>query len=120
MNRLPSVRILLQAEGFILFATAVTAYAYLAGNGWMFAALLLVPDVSMLGYLRNSVWGSVIYNLAHLVLLPCVLLGLGLIGESPITAQIALIWLAHIGMDRTIGYGLKYPTGFKDTHLQRV
>jgi hypothetical protein len=45
---------------------------------------------------------------------------LGMIFASPVVVAVALIWFAHIGMDRTVGYGLKYPTSFKDTHLQRV
>ncbi len=113
-------RVLLQAEGALLFAAAVLAYIHVQGSVWLFLALILVPDLSMLGYLRNVSLGAFTYNLVHMAALPCLLLALALATQSALAAQIALIWFAHIGMDRMVGYGLKYPTHFKDTHLQRV
>jgi hypothetical protein len=91
------------------------------GESWiMLALLLLVPDLSMLGYLAGSRNGAAVYNAFHVYPLPALLAAFGLLEGSPLTIGVALIWFAHIGMDRALGYGLKYPTGFKDTHLERV
>jgi hypothetical protein len=81
---------------------------------------LLAPDLSTLGYLFGPKLGSVAYNLAHTTVWP-ILIGLAgwRLGWSWATSA-ALIWLAHIGMDRMIGYGLKYPDSFKRSHLQEV
>lgn len=112
--------LLLQAEGLATFIAIVIAYVHLQGSGWLFIALLFVPDVSMIGYLRGTQVGAWTYNAVHTYVVPGVLLLLTLAGGSALGVQIALIWLAHISMDRTVGYGLKYATAFKDTHLQRV
>ncbi len=111
---------LLRVEGVVVFAGAVAIYVALGGPWWLFLALLLAPDLSMLGYLAGPRAGSVVYNVFHIYLLPGALLAFGLLGGTPLAAQIAAVWLAHIGMDRTFGYGLKYPSGFKDTHQGRI
>ena len=79
-----------------------------------------MPDLSMVGYLAGPRIGSVVYNLAHIYLWPLALIALASFTSSTLIMQLALIWSAHIGMDRMLGYGLKYPTAFKDTHLQRL
>lgn len=113
-------RLLLHLEGAALLAAAVLLYAQLGASGAAFLLLLLAPDLSMVGYLRGPVLGSALYNLAHTTTAPLLLAGLALLlAQEPLLA-LALIWLAHIGMDRMVGYGLKYPTTFKDTHLGRV
>ena len=112
--------LLLRLEGGVIFAASVLAY-FREDGGWiLFAVLLLSPDLSMLGYLAGPRTGSVAYNLAHTYVWPVALLLLGVFAGWALGTQLALIWLAHIGADRLLGYGLKYPTGFKDTHLQRV
>ncbi|HRE48832.1 MAG TPA: DUF4260 family protein [Aggregatilineales bacterium] len=118
--RLSAPRLLLHSEGLLLFLAAVTAYAHLRGSLLLFIALLLVPDMGMLGYLRSPVLGSFTYNLVHTFALPSFLLFGSLIGESLLGVQIALIWFAHIGMDRAVGYGLKYGREFKATHMERL
>ena len=110
----------LRLEGLVLFAGAVLLFAAQHGNGWMFALLLLAPDLSALGYLVNTRVGAATYNLAHNYLLPGILLLIGVSAANPLVIQLAAIWFAHIGMDRAAGYGLKYAAAFKDTHLQRV
>lgn len=112
--------VLLRLEGLALFVGAVVAYAYL-GHSWaLFALLLLSPDLAALGYLISLRVGSTAYNLAHTSSMP-LLLGLAsLLLGAPLGVQLALIWLAHIGMDRTVGYGLKYADSFKHTHLGEV
>ena len=74
----------------------------------------------MLGYLKDAKWGSAAYNLVHTLFGPILLLAVALLLPAASCIPYALIWLAHIGFDRMLGYGLKYPTFFKDTHLQHV
>lgn len=112
--------VLLRLEGLAVFAGAVGLYWAVGGNWWLFAALLFTVDVFMVGYVRGPVVGSVVYNIGHTLILPVVMTLAGLALGVPLVVQLGLIWLAHIGMDRMMGYGLKYPTMFKDTHLQRL
>ena len=110
-------RRLLQAEGLGIFLAATLTYGALGQSWWLFAGLLLVPDLFMLGYLRGNRTGAALYNLGHTFVVPLALLGLGHWTQSSGTIGVALIWIAHIGMDRAFGYGLKYNHGFKATHL---
>jgi hypothetical protein len=112
--------VLLRAEGATLLLTSVLLYWMNGGSWLLFALLLLAPDLSMLGYLAGSRSGAAIYNVFHAYPLPAVLGAFGLLGGSPPAVAVALVWFAHIGMDRLVGYGLKYPTEAKDTHLGRV
>jgi hypothetical protein len=113
-------RLLLRLEGAALLVGSALTYFRQGGSWGMFLLLLLAPELSMLGYLANPHVGSVVYNLAHTYVLPLTLAGIGFFISSPLCVLLALIWAAHIGMDRLLGYGLKYPTAFTDTHLQRV
>ncbi|MCB9436007.1 MAG: DUF4260 domain-containing protein [Anaerolineales bacterium] len=115
-----SPKTMLHLESLALLLATLVAYQQLGLNGWLFLALLFVPDASMVGYLANERIGSMTYNMVHTFLGPLVLVGIGLAGEWELGISIALIWVTHIALDRTLGYGLKYPTAFKDTHLQRV
>jgi hypothetical protein len=118
MDRLP--RRLLHLEGLAVAAGSLVLY-FDAGFGWvLLLVLILAPDLSMLGYLGGPRLGSLAYDLVHTYAGPVALGVVGVLGGYETALQIALIWLAHIGLDRLLGYGLKYPTGFKDTHLQRV
>jgi hypothetical protein len=111
---------MLRVEGATLLAGSVLLYWMGGGSWWLFALLLLAPDLSMLGYLAGPRVGAVAYNAFHSYPLPAALGLVGLFVGAPLTVSVALVWFAHIGMDRLMGYGLKYPTNFKDTHLQRV
>lgn len=111
---------MLHLESLALLVGILIAYEHLGYNGWLLLGLLLVPDTAMLGYLVNVRVGSRAYNIAHTYLTPLGLLGVGLLAGWTFGITLALIWVAHIAIDRTLGYGLKYPTTFKDTHLQRV
>jgi hypothetical protein len=111
---------MLRAEGVTMLVGSALMYWLYGGNWWLFALLLLVPDASMLGYLAGPRVGAAVYNAFHSYPLPAVLAAFGLLGGFPPALVVALVWFAHIGMDRTIGYGLKYPTAFKDTHLGRA
>ena len=114
-----NVRLTLRAEGLAVLAAAVGLYAHAGYSGWLFAALFLVPDLSLLGYLGGSRAGAIVYNSCHSLLGPLVL-GLGAVLVAPVLGPYALIWLAHVGFDRALGYGLKYATGFRHTHLGRI
>ncbi len=111
---------LLRVEGVALLVLSVLLYRANGGGWLMFGALLLAPDLSMLGYLAGPQVGAAIYNAFHTYAMPAVVGALGMIFASPLVVAVALIWFAHIGMDRTVGYGLKYPSSIKDTHLERV
>ncbi|WP_110513382.1 DUF4260 domain-containing protein [Herpetosiphon llansteffanensis] len=111
---------LLHAEGLGLLLIAILGYAWQGFAWWQFALALFAPDLLMLGYLWGPKVGSICYNLGHVTLLPLSFLALGVVNDWRLGLQIGLIWLSHIGLDRMLGYGLKYPTQFKDTHLGRV
>jgi hypothetical protein len=118
MDRLP--RRLLHVEGLAVLVGSLAVY-FDAGFGWLLLLVLfLAPDLSMIGYVGGPRVGSLTYDVAHTYTLPVALGVVGVLGGANVAIQVALIWLAHIGIDRLLGYGLKYPTGFKDTHLQRV
>jgi hypothetical protein len=112
--------VLLRLEGVLLLAASVAAYQQLGGSWTWFAALLLVPDLFMLGYLFNVRVGAVIYNAGHTLAVPLVAGGAAVLLRAYDVLPFVCIWTAHIAMDRTLGYGLKYPTYSSDTHLQRV
>ena len=113
-------RLWLRAEGLAVFAVALALYA-LSGGGWLLGVLLFfAPDLSFAGYLAGPRVGAVAYNLAHTYVSPAVLAGLGWMLAAPLLPTLALLWVAHIGFDRTLGYGLKLPTGFHNTHLGRI
>lgn len=112
-----SVVTTLRIEGFVAFAAAAIAYWFLGGNWWLFALLLLAPDLAFFAYSAGARTGAKVYNLAHTYALPAILGAAGWFGAMPILVEIALIWTAHIGADRALGYGLKYPGYDHQTHL---
>jgi hypothetical protein len=112
--------ILLRIEEAFLLAAVLFLYQHLLYSWLLFAILFLAPDLFMAGYLINSRLGSATYNLAHTLWLPIALLFASYLLHWHIAPAIALIWIAHIAFDRLLGYGLKYPTFFKDNHLQHV
>jgi hypothetical protein len=116
-NALDWTRVLLAMEGAAFSGVAVFAYSRFGGDWPLFIALFFAPDLSMLFYLVGPRLGAVAYNCLHVTFVPLGLAVLGFISGKPLLIQIALIHLAHIGADRALGFGLKYPTGFRDTHL---
>jgi hypothetical protein len=118
VERLP--RLLLRAEGAAVAIAAIALYFHADYPWWLLVVLALAPDLSMAGYLMGPAVGAAIYDIAHTSSLPVILAAIGVVADAETLVQLGLIWLAHIGVDRAIGYGLKYPTGFKDTHLQHV
>ncbi|MHB2264583.1 DUF4260 domain-containing protein [Aliihoeflea sp. PC F10.4] len=108
---------LLRLEGFFVLLAAVAAYANLDASWWLFLLLFLAPDLSMSGYLAGPKTGATIYNAAHFCGLPLSLIVFGAVLGFPYALPAGLIWAAHIGFDRALGYGLKYGEGFGSTHL---
>lgn len=109
----------LRLEGVVVLVAALWGFAATGSSWWLFIALLLAPDLGALGYLHSRAAGTHLYNLAHTTLVPAALIALGLAVNHPAVLAIGLIWLAHIGMDRAMNYGLKYPDDFGHTHLGR-
>jgi len=114
------IKILLRCEGLALFLAACAFYDVLGGSWWLFAVLFLVPDLSFLAYLIGAKPGAIVYNAVHTTIAPIVLAGIGSALSMPLAIAIAIIWLAHIGLDRAFGYGMKYEAGFGFTHLGRI
>ena len=113
-------RILLHLEGIAILISALVLYAHQQFNWWVFAIFLLAPDLPVLLYPINPRLGSITYNLVHTIIFPLALAIFSVFNGSDLGLQIALIWLAHIGMDRAFGYGFKYTGNFKETHFSRI
>ena len=114
------VRSLLRGEGLVLLICAVALY-WRAGGDWkLFAGLFLIPDLSFLAYAAGSRLGAATYNAMHATVAPLLLGVSGVVLGQPLAIMLALIWLAHIGFDRALGYGLKHASGFGFTHLGRI
>ena len=113
-------RLLLRLEGAALALGAVYLYHRIGANWWCFAALILVPDVSFAAYFLGTRPGAIAYNAMHVTLGPLILAALGFLLPSFDMIAIALIWAAHVGIDRALGLGLKYGAGFGLTHLGRI
>jgi hypothetical protein len=112
---------ILRSEGVVLLAAALAVYFVgLDEPWWLVPVLLFVPDVFMAGYARSSRAGALLYNFAHSYPAPAALGMVASVLGEPLWQGVALVWFAHIGMDRGLGYGLKYETDFRDTHLGRI
>jgi hypothetical protein len=112
--------LLLRGEGLAVLGGALALYFAREASLPMLLVLFLAPDLSMVGYLRGPKLGAPLYNIVHTYSLPGVLIIAGVATSTALAIDIGLIWAAHIGMDRLVGFGLKYTTAFKDSHLQRV
>jgi len=117
MNNITNI---LKSEGLVFFISAVWAYHFVGTSWALFVILLLVPDVFMIGYTKDSKFGALVYNIGHTYVIPFIILIIALLFQKPMLLPIAIIWIAHISMDRMLGFGLKYDTDFKDTHLGRI
>ena len=111
---------ILRAEAVAIFVAGVVAYLQLNGHPLWLLPLLLVPDLSMVGYARGPALGAVTYNLVHNLVIALGLLAVGWLAAIAPLALAGALLVAHVGMDRSLGYGLKLPTDFRDTHLGRI
>ncbi|HSM15251.1 MAG TPA: DUF4260 domain-containing protein [Thermoanaerobaculia bacterium] len=114
------VRFWLRAEGAAAFVAGAALYLQAGGEAWLLIPLLLVPDLGMLGYLGGARLGAITYNLVHNWVVGLTLLGGGAWLGSDALWLAGAVLIAHVGMDRAMGYGLKLATGFKRTHLQAI
>ena len=107
----------LRVEGAVLLVGALIAYATTGQHWWLIPVVVLLPDLAMIGYLQGTRVGAFIYNLAHALPAPAGIIGLGCWQQRPLILGLGLVWLAHIALDRLMGYGLKYDDHFQHTHL---
>lgn len=115
------VKPLLHLEGATTSLTcAYLIFIHLDQSWWLLPLFILAPDISMLGYLINPRIGATLYNSVHTYALTIPIALIGLITTNNPALITGLLLTGHIGMDRTFGYGLKYPTQFKDTHFNRL
>jgi hypothetical protein len=110
----------LRLEGATLLVGSLIAYSTTDQAWWLVPLVILVPDLTMTGYLGGARLGARLYNLAHTTPLPAALIAIGWWQDKSLVVGLGLIWLAHIGFDRLLGYGLKYSDHFHHTHLGRL
>ena len=114
------VDLVIRLEWIAAAIVAIVLYATTGVSWWLFALLILAPDLSMLGYLAGPRIGAIAYNALHILIVPLFLTIAGKASGNSAMVAVALIWIAHIAIDRALGYGLKLSTGFQDTHLGRI
>ena len=110
----------LRLEAVALFVGGVLLFLQLNGHPLWLLPLLLAPDLSMIGYLAGPRVGAATYNLVHNLAIGLLALGIGWFAAIAPLALAGAVLVAHVGMDRSLGYGLKLPTDFRDTHLGRI
>jgi hypothetical protein len=114
-------RRLLRLEGLVVAGAGIGAFVLRDGSLLFFVAVVLLPDLSMLGYLVSPRVGALAYNAVHTYAGPAALLVAGLATGESLAVDAGVVWAAHVGVDRLFGLGLKYgDADFSDTHLQRV
>lgn len=114
------VRAWLRLEALVVFTGAVLVWIALDGGWLLFALMFFLPDLSFAAYLLGPRVGAMVYNLAHSYAIPAVLAVAGASLDQAAVILAGSLWTAHIGFDRVLGYGLKYPSGFSDTHLGKI
>ncbi|MEX2263638.1 MAG: DUF4260 domain-containing protein [Bryobacteraceae bacterium] len=110
--------VILKVEGLVVLIAACILYARLGGGWGWFALSFMIPDVSILPYLARKRIGGTSYNLVHSYTLPLAVALWGFSQQHALTIGLSLIWIAHIGFDRALGFGLKFPQAFRPTHIQ--
>lgn len=115
-----SIRIVISFEYAFGCIVYFLFYVHLDYSIWMFFLLLFVPDITMIGYIVNRSVGALLYNVGHSFIFPYMLLVVAILNEYTSLLMIVIIWLAHIYLDRSIGFGLKYRDSFRETHLQKI
>lgn len=120
LSNMSATDLILRGEAIALFVAGMLAYLQLNGHPLLLLPLLLAPDASMIGYLGGPRLGAVTYNLVHNLASALIVLAIGWFAAIAPLALAGAILVAHVGMDRSLGYGLKLPTDFRDTHLGRI
>lgn len=111
------MKTILKLEELLQFGFGIFLFSTLDYQWWVFPALILVPDIGMLGYLINNRVGALLYNLFHHKGIALAILVYGMYFENPLMTLTGVILFSHSAMDRIFGYGLKYSDSFKNTHL---
>ena len=114
------VKILLRLEGLAILLVSAYLYYVISGNWVVFVILFLLPDLTLLAYLKDNKLGSTVYNLVHNYMTVLAILVIGYLAGNDVVISVGLVLSSHIGLDRLVGYGLKYPNKDKTTHLQKV
>jgi uncharacterized protein DUF4260 len=113
-------RLLLRLEGVALVVASLLAFRATGEAWWLVPAAVLLPDLTAAGYLHGPRLGSYLYNAGHVTPIPAVVAAVGWWQGNSLVLALGVIWLAHIGLDRALGYGLKYEDSFQHTHLGRI
>jgi hypothetical protein len=111
---------IISLESLGLFLLSIYLFSLLSYPWWVFPALLLLPDLSMIGYAFGPKVGAILYNFFHHQFLGIALYLIGFYFQVEVLQLLGIILFGHSAMDRIFGYGLKYFTGFQDTHLGRI
>lgn len=112
-----NVRLLLRLEGLAIFLLSAFIYGLAIRKWFLFGLFFFAPDISFAGYLAGPKVGAIVYNAIHSLIGPAITFVLALVLLNEMLLTTTLIWAAHIGFDRAVGYGLKYSAGFGFTHL---
>lgn len=114
------MKITLKIEELAQLALGIFLFSQLSYDWWVFLALILVPDIGMIGYLFNSKIGAIAYNLFHNKAIAILFILFGILFKGEIYTLVGIIMFSHAAMDRFFGYGLKYPDSFNNTHLGKI
>ncbi len=114
------IKTILKFEGLAVFLVCIYFYNRLDASWLLFVLLWLLPDISMVGYFKDKKIGAIMYNAVHNYILAWLIIFLGLWQSDNFIISLGVILASHIGLDRFLGYGLKYASGFKDTHVQKL
>lgn len=119
-KHIDAIKILLRLEGLAFLLISVLLYSQTTAHWGEFALWFFVPDLAMVGYALGTKVGAVLYNLTHSYTGALLLIAIAVISHSAVALPVGIIWMAHIGFDRMLGYGLKYRRGFGFTHLGNI
>ena len=115
-----NLRWILRLEGVAILLFSLMAYEFMGFPWGFFVLMFFIPDISWLAYFHSPKGGAIAYNTMHSYILPLMLFAYGFFVSSPMANQLAIIWIAHIGFDRALGFGLKYARGFRYTHFGKL
>ena len=114
------MKTIVRLEEFGIFLFSIYLFSTLNYQWWLFPLLLLVPDISMVGYLKDTKFGAFVYNFFHFRAFALILYVLGIYLSVPLVSLIGVILFAHSSLDRAFGYGLKFRDSFGHTHLGMI
>lgn len=111
------MKTLLRLEEAAMFGASIVIFSGMDFAWWWYPALILAPDIGMLGYVVSSRAGALTYNLLHHKGIAILLCCAGFYLSNDWVGLAGLIMFGHASMDRMLGYGLKYGDSFHHTHL---